>query len=676
MLSMGTQNKKIHFFALLIGINKYNSHSGTTTSTRGARPSPLSPPIFLDLLGAVPDAKAFEKYLLDTLKVDPSHITLLLDHEATRGKIIDAFQKLASNNDIKEGDSIFIFYAGHGAQASPAERLAILPGCPEHVEVLIPYDYNKDLATHERTGIPDYTLAALLDKIATKKGDNITVVFDCCHSASALRGAPAYDPDSETITRAGPELQYAIPNDLDEDIWGGTRAMTTHRKLKNTGSNPYVFFSACKSNELAREISRQGCFTGALLALLKDLGPGVTSESCSQVIKRLQEKIDGSSYKSPYTTVYFRLTLTGKILTLKGGSAHGFCEGDQLAVYKNGSEDPQASSVATVEITKVFIDTSHLKLLPSNSTFSIKDHPDAAALRIKTARHYLKVHVDQKELALRVKALKLCALTDTYADAHIALSIDNGAGKQLRFEVKDRDLLRKGLTFKPRFIDDTDDDLRHVMKGLSHYYHHLKRTSDTLNDSIDKISVSFYEVQDTRRGHPRVIKIDGAEDMCKDNVIDITVSPSEPGGEGQMYGFEVINNTDCGILYPVLLYFDNTDFTITRSYPHTVQGEDAEASWPAKGKSMTIGYGTGGGSGITPFGFNVNKGYDMEAGFFKLFLFEKPVDLQNVVQEESLFTRSRGMVKVTLPPLIEESTARWGSITITVIQRRGRYPSS
>lgn len=191
------------FFALLIGINKYNGHSSTTTSTRGARPSPLSVgipnsmvnpsipgsltwtatdkpsnpssplPIFLDLLGAVPDAKAFEKYLLDTLKVDPSHITLLLDQEATRDKIINAFQKLASNNDIKEGDSIFIFYAGHGAQASPPERLSTLPGCPEHVEVLIPYDYSKDPVTHERMGIPDYTLAALLDKIATKKGDNI-----------------------------------------------------------------------------------------------------------------------------------------------------------------------------------------------------------------------------------------------------------------------------------------------------------------------------------------------------------------------------------------------------------------------------------------------------------------------------------------------------------------------
>ena len=115
-----------------------------------------------------------------------------------------------------------------------------------------------------------------------------TVVFDCCHSASAVRSASTYD--SETITRTGPELQYTIPDDLDEAIWGGTRALMTLPKLKNTGSNPYVFFSACKSNELAKEKSGRGCFTRALLAHLEDLGSGVASEFCSQLIIRLREK--------------------------------------------------------------------------------------------------------------------------------------------------------------------------------------------------------------------------------------------------------------------------------------------------------------------------------------------------------------------------------------------------
>ena len=269
-------------------------------------------------------------------------------------------------------------------------------------------------------------------------------------------------------------------------------------------------------------------------------------------------------YNAPDTKAYFNLTLTGESLTLKGGSAHGFCQGDQLAVYKSRSKRHQGSPVATVEITEVFPNSSKLKLV-SSSTSSIKDNPNAVALLIKTARYTLMVYVDQKDLALRkrVEALNLCTLTGTHTDAHIALSIDNGDRKKLRFDVKDRDLLAKDLrlNFKPQFIDNTDDDLQHVLKGLSHYYHHLKRTSDTLKDSIDKISISFYEVQDTERGHPRVIKKDGAENLRKNNVIDITVSPSTQ--QGKIYGFEVTNNTNGGILYPVLFYFDNIEFTIS-----------------------------------------------------------------------------------------------------------------
>ena len=87
---------------------------------------------------------------------------------------------------------------------------------------------------------------------------------------------------------------------------------------------------------------------------------------------------------------------------------------------------------------------------------------------------------------------------------------------------------------------------------------------------------------------------------------------------------------------------------------------------------MTIGYGIGAGSSVNPFGFYVDEKYDMEAGFFKLFLFEKSVDLQNVVQEHSVFTRSRGMISVPLPPPGGVSADRWGSITLTMIQRRGK----
>ena len=98
---------------------------------------------------------------------------MLLDEQATRDNIIKAFQELAKNDNIKKDDSIFIFYAGHGAKALPPKRLSHMSGLPEQIEIIIPYDYRPDTEKHEYMPIPDFTLAVLVDKISKEKGDHI-----------------------------------------------------------------------------------------------------------------------------------------------------------------------------------------------------------------------------------------------------------------------------------------------------------------------------------------------------------------------------------------------------------------------------------------------------------------------------------------------------------------------
>ncbi len=108
----------------------------------------------MHLQGAVPDAQKFEKYLIDTLKVDKSNISTLLEGDATRKGIIDAFTKLAENEKIKKDDTILIYYAGHGSQALPPEWMTKKPACPEHVELLLPYDYFIGSTDSQHMGIP------------------------------------------------------------------------------------------------------------------------------------------------------------------------------------------------------------------------------------------------------------------------------------------------------------------------------------------------------------------------------------------------------------------------------------------------------------------------------------------------------------------------------------------
>ncbi|QRW19849.1 ICE-like protease (caspase) p20 domain protein [Rhizoctonia solani] len=162
-----SQSSVPNLHALLIGIDTY------TTVT------PLS--------GAVNDAHQVELFLRFGLEVPQKQINVLKNEQATRSGILGAIKALRRNPAIKLFDPILIYYAGHGCEVkSPL----VEPGNPEgKTECLVPRDVCKgETGRKEIPLIPDYTIAALLDELAAEKGNNITVILDCCHSASSTRG--------------------------------------------------------------------------------------------------------------------------------------------------------------------------------------------------------------------------------------------------------------------------------------------------------------------------------------------------------------------------------------------------------------------------------------------------------------------------------------------------------
>ena len=146
-------------FALIIGINVYETNPST-------------------LRGAVLDGKAFKSYLMRRLFVPKSNIITLFDRDATRSAIIEGFRKLRDNEDITEGDPIFIFYAGLGSQ-KPAHPDWELESRNTQMEVILPYDCGAVNEEHPEgvEPIPDRTIGILIDEIAAQKGDNIVSTF-------------------------------------------------------------------------------------------------------------------------------------------------------------------------------------------------------------------------------------------------------------------------------------------------------------------------------------------------------------------------------------------------------------------------------------------------------------------------------------------------------------------
>lgn len=112
------------------------------------------------------------------MHVPPNQIRLLLNEQATRSNILKCFEELISSSQIHSGDPILIFYAGHGAQANPPDGWQAGGGSHPQIQMICPYDFfPRRSDADDAQGIPDMTLAILLNRLSKEKGDNIVCYF-------------------------------------------------------------------------------------------------------------------------------------------------------------------------------------------------------------------------------------------------------------------------------------------------------------------------------------------------------------------------------------------------------------------------------------------------------------------------------------------------------------------
>ncbi|KAK0207482.1 hypothetical protein IW262DRAFT_1282051, partial [Armillaria fumosa] len=153
----------------------------------------------LPLRGCVSDARLSGRYLSDDLYVPRERIQLLLGHREhddpedpmypSRAHITTTLLSLVDNPDIEKGDNIIIYYAGHGSSYQYNHEIS--PGSTGYIEALCPID--RDTFDENGDTIPDISdreFNTILMLISQVKGHHITVILDCCHSASVSREVP------------------------------------------------------------------------------------------------------------------------------------------------------------------------------------------------------------------------------------------------------------------------------------------------------------------------------------------------------------------------------------------------------------------------------------------------------------------------------------------------------
>ena len=283
--------------ALLIGINYYESEE------RGEDTWPR-------LDGCLYDVKKMKSALKDIgFQVDSNHMQILTDKknnpeekQPTRENIIEKMKWLVEG--AEKEDSLFLHYAGHGGYKKDKE---VDDDDDDHDddgdevdgydETIVPADwYEYDGQSGEITD--DYMNEILVQPLP--EDVRLTVIFDCCHSGTALDLPYVYNTITGSLQHQRPgkrDLEKAW-RDLDlgrDDPYLKLSPEAKQKALDKTREKAseanVVMFSACKDFQTATDRTQHNTSNLFLYALKYYLDEGSIPSTLDLVFK-MQESFD------------------------------------------------------------------------------------------------------------------------------------------------------------------------------------------------------------------------------------------------------------------------------------------------------------------------------------------------------------------------------------------------
>ncbi|KAJ6481691.1 hypothetical protein C8R45DRAFT_1100122 [Mycena sanguinolenta] len=669
-LDVITNENDSSVFALIIGIDKVRAQSSYRADTEVASKY-MNTDHFTALQGAVNDATAFYEFLVDSrakqrgLGVPKSNILFLKDEDATRDKILAAFKShLLTNTRIPDhGDaSMILFFAGHGTRVHAPGNLM---SQDEMVEGICPVD--------ERTGsgdkyvhtIPDYVLVHLLRELSEKKGQNITVIFDSCHSGGMGR-------DVGKIRAAN---SAAVPPKLDSHLWMN-KGPPADSRLWAASATTHVWLAACAANESAREIAFdepgqrvvQGRFTKSLIERLRKVD--LENTTYMELLDHLpvwseQTPFCGGDRRNRllFDTKFPRTGRSAISLTAADnertwrvsiGVPAGVVPGTEFIVL-----DRDNHAICTLVAQKVEIAETIL-ILKDGANLDVPIPEDARAVVSdwKNREMSMRVYVPQgfPHIAALFSAERLpqqgFVQATSCQDAHIALRIpEDKDGKVVvqRFTpiFECAPVARFSLSPFP-----TVSQLSAALSGIAHFNYFLERQNR--DAPLDKVSLEVYRLVGERptRKPDRSVGQNG-------NLV-INNQAQFKSEYGAKYGVIVRNASQHG-LFPYLFAFNPSNYTIVRLYnPHSTREP------PLRSMNGEVSIGMGGEQALD---FNLPEGVERSSAFFRLFVATKAIDIDWIEQTISPFDPGfQGRPRFSIGREAFQDT--WDAFTVTLTMTR------
>ena len=232
-----------------------------------------------DLSGCIADARDMANTLV-ICGFSPSDIRILTNQNATKNNIITYIKWLLTGN--KAGDSLVLYYSGHGTRVANIGTDLELDGLDE---AICPHDYAS-------AGVIRDDEFKSLFKGKVKKGVSFDVFFDCCHSGSGTRKMNLGGIDGMFIN----ETPRFIPPMLEDEFYFNfsksieskspvtetAEGTTTSKSLNKVQEMNHVLWAGCKDNQVSMEgdVSgmTRGYFTYNLCKILRATTGNITRE--------------------------------------------------------------------------------------------------------------------------------------------------------------------------------------------------------------------------------------------------------------------------------------------------------------------------------------------------------------------------------------------------------------
>jgi hypothetical protein len=197
--------------------------------------------------------------LHDALRSHDFDVKTIIERDATYDGIIGSYDDLIAST--QPDDAVVVYYSGHGGR-SPNRSGGEDPSTPTWLQYILPTDID-DRSGGAFRGILAEELSELQRRL-TDRSQNVTTIFDCCHSSRMFR-----DPD--LVPKA--DDSRGFPWDAVEARWKQVAQRATGR-LGDV--NPYaVQVVACEPDQSAYEFANSsiggahGALTAELVSVLR-----------------------------------------------------------------------------------------------------------------------------------------------------------------------------------------------------------------------------------------------------------------------------------------------------------------------------------------------------------------------------------------------------------------------